>query len=94
MKKSILLIIVLVVTVAALSIAKTYISNNVATSGVKLVEMEQEKARLKTENAIISQKLYTDASLTSVFQKAEKIGYVKKSSAYVLNSQIPIAVRQ
>jgi len=94
MKKSTLLIIVLVASIVALSVVKTFISNNVATSGVKLVEMEQEISKLKTENALISQRLYKESSLTSVFEKAEEIGFVKKPTAYALSSQIPIAAKQ
>ncbi|PIR79844.1 MAG: hypothetical protein COU25_03265 [Candidatus Levybacteria bacterium CG10_big_fil_rev_8_21_14_0_10_35_13] len=94
MKKPAFLIVALVFTIIALSLVKTYISNNVATSGVKLAEAEQEINKLKTENALLSEKLYKESSLTSVWEKAEKIGYVKKAAQYVLNSQIPIAVKK
>jgi len=94
MKKSTLLIIVLVASIVALSVVKTFISNNIATSGVMLVKMEQAIGSLKTENALIAEKLYKDASLTSVYEKADKIGYVKNSPFYVVNSKFPIAARQ
>ena len=94
MKKSVLLIVFLIGTIIALSIVKTYVSNNIATSGVMLVKMEQAIGSLKTENALIAEKLYKDASLTSVYEKADKIGYVKNSPFYVVNSKFPIAARQ
>lgn len=94
MKKPALLIVSLILTIVVLSVVRTYISNNIATSGVVLSEAEQKVRAFKTENALLSQKLYTDASLTAIYEKAEKQGFVRNAKSFVLTSQFPIAARQ
>ena len=94
MKKPALLILSLALTIVVLSIVKTYISNNIATSGVALSEVEQKIDGIKTENSLLSQKLYSYSSLTSIYEKAEKLGFVRNTKSFVLTSQYPIAVRQ
>ena len=94
MKKPALLIISLVLIIVVLSIVKTFISNNIATSGVALSAVEQRIGSIKTENSLLSQKLYSYASLTSIYERAERLGFVKNAKSYVLTSQYPIASRQ
>ncbi|KKP81112.1 MAG: hypothetical protein UR81_C0006G0002 [Candidatus Levybacteria bacterium GW2011_GWB1_35_5] len=93
MKKSVLLIFVLVLTVSVLSVIRTYVSNNIATSGVTLSLIEEEVASLKTENAVLSQKLYESSSLTNVASKASVLGFVDSQTSFVLNSGLPVAKR-
>lgn len=93
MKKSVLLIFVLVLTVSVLSVIRTYVSNNIATSGVTLSLIEEEVGSLKTENAVLSQKLYESSSLTNVASKASTLGFVDSQTSFVLNSGLPVAKR-
>lgn len=93
MKKSVLLIFVLVLTVTVLSVIRTYISNNIATSGVTLSLIEEKTASLKTENAVLSQKLYESSSLTNVASKASVLGFEDSKTSFVLNSGLPVAKR-
>lgn len=93
MKKSVLLIFVLVLTVSVLSVIRTYVSNNIATSGVTLSLIEEKVASLKTENAVLSQKLYESSSLTNVASKASVLGFVDSQTSFVLNSGLPVAKR-
>ncbi|MBI2026132.1 MAG: hypothetical protein HYT06_02000 [Candidatus Levybacteria bacterium] len=93
MKKSVLLIFVLILAVIALSILRTYISNNVATSGVTLSILEDKISVLKTENTILSQKLYESSSLANVSSKASSLGFVDSKTSFVINSGLPVAKR-
>lgn len=93
MKKSVLLIFVLILAVIVLSVIRTYVSNNIATSGVTLSLVEEKISRLKTENAVLSQKLYENSSLTSVASKASTLGFVDSKTSFVLNSGLPVAKR-
>ena len=93
MKKSVLLIFVLIIAVVVLSVIRTYVSNNIATLGVTLSLVEDEASKLKTENAVLSQKLYENSSLTNVASKASKLGFVDSKTSFVLNSGLPVAKR-
>ena len=93
MKKPALLIFILIFVVVLLSIVKTFVSNNIATSGVVLSNTQQKLSLLKTQNAILAQKLYTLSSLTEISQKAKNLGYIDGKTSYVLNDRLPIAAK-
>ena len=94
MKKPAQVIAILVVIVMALSIVRTYVSNNLATSGIMLSKIESDIEKLQTQNSIIAEKLYENSSLSSLYDKANKIGYVKDANSFVVNSGVPIASKQ
>ncbi|MBI3985190.1 MAG: hypothetical protein HY344_04650 [Candidatus Levybacteria bacterium] len=93
MKKSVLLITILIVAVMILSVIRTYVSNNIATSGVTLSLIEEKVSVLKTENAILAQKLYESSSLSNVASKASTLGFVDSKTSFVINSGLPVAKR-
>lgn len=93
MNKSTLLIFVLILAVVVLSVVRTYVSNNIATSGVTLSLVEEKVSVLKTENAVLAQKLYENSSLTNVASKASTLGFVDSKTSFVLNSGLPVAKR-
>lgn len=93
MKKSALLICILVIMVIVLSIVKTFVSNNIATSGVVLGETSEKLAAIQTENAILAQKLYEEASLTRISERADKLGFIDGKTSYVLSNRLPIAAK-
>lgn len=94
MKKSIILIAILVIVVFVLSIVRIYISNQIATSGVVLGQVQNEIDAYKTQNILLSEELYSQSSLTNIALEAAKDGYVAQSSDFVLNGQIPVAYKQ
>ncbi len=94
MKRPARIIGILVLTVIMLSTVKIYIANSVATSGIMLGKMEEEIGSLKLQNSIISEKLYSQSSLTQVYSKAQELGYTDKKSDYVISSQQSVALKQ
>jgi len=94
MKKPALIISSLIILVLVLSVVKIFISNQVATSGVILGKIEEEAANLKTENILLSEKLYTKSALTSIDSEAEKMGFVTPKTEFVLSGQMPVAFKQ
>ena len=94
MKKPALLILFLVAIVVILSVIRTYVSNNIATSGVILGGIEGEINNLQTDNAILAQKLYEQSALTNISSKVSAIGFVDNKTSYVLNSGLPVAYKQ
>ena len=94
MKKPILIIITLFVIVFTLSVVRIYISNQVATSGAILGQVQNEIDSYKTENIQLAEKLYSQSSLTNVAKEATKEGFVDISSDFVLSGQVPVAYKQ
>jgi hypothetical protein len=94
MQKSVLLIGALVLVMLGLSIIRIYISNQVATSGVMLGQIEQQLDSYKMENILLAENLYTKSSLTNIAEQALKQGFVEQKSDFVLNGQVPVAYKQ
>ncbi len=94
MKKPGLIILTLILVIVALSVVKIFISNNVSTSGVVLVKIQEELDKYKFENSIIAEKLYTMTSLTNISNKARTLGYIDSKSDFVLSKQLPVAIKQ
>jgi hypothetical protein len=94
MKKGVLSILALVLIVFGLSIIRIYISNQVATSGVVLGQIQQQVDSYKMENIILAENLYTKSSLTNIAEDAQKQGFVPQKTEFVLNGQVPVAYKQ
>jgi hypothetical protein len=94
MKKPIVFIVSLLIIVLSLSIIRIYISNQIATSGVVLGQVQSEIDLSKTQNIILAEKLYSESSLTNIAERATRDGYVAQSSDFVVNGQIPVAFKQ
>lgn len=94
MKKPAFIITLLLGLVIILSVAKVVVYNRLSTSGVFVSKIEGEINSLKTQNAILSEKLLTQSSLTNISEKAEKLGFVRENSLMVLKTSEPLAIRQ
>jgi hypothetical protein len=94
MKKQVLLIGILALIVFGLSIVRIYISNQVATSGVILGQIQQQVDAYKMENILLAENLYTKSSLTNIAEEASKQGFVPQKTDFVLNGQVPVAYKQ
>ncbi len=94
MKKPILLIAILLVAVFTLSIVRIYISNQIATSGVVLGQVQGKIDSYKMQNILLAEKLYSESSLANIAQEVSKEGFVVQSSDFVLTGQIPVAFKQ
>lgn len=93
MKKSSIIILILIGTTIGLSIVQGAISNKLSTKGILVGKIEKEINYYKTQNAILSEKLLAHSSLTNLASKASELGF-RESSQLVLNSSVPLAVRQ
>lgn len=94
MKKSVGFFIVLLFIVVSLSIVQTIMSNSLSTSGILMSKIQDQLHKYKTENTILSEKLFSDSSLTNLESKASKLGFVENKTQFVLKSSSPLAVRQ
>lgn len=93
MKKPAFVIISLLGIVIVFSVVKVIIHNRLSTSGVFVSKVEKEIDFYKTQNAILSEKLLTQSSLTNISEKAEKLGFVKENSLMVIKTSRPLASR-
>jgi cell division protein FtsL len=94
MKKPALLIIFLVLTIMILSLVRTFISNNVATSGVELGKIQNQVQKYKLENTILAVKLFDMTSLTNLAKKAYDEGYTEEQTNLVLSEKLPVAINR
>jgi hypothetical protein len=94
MKKPALVISSLIIFILVLSVVRIFISNQVMTSGVILGKLQEQAISLKTENILLSEKLYTKTALATIDSEAEKMGFVEQKSDFVLSGQMPVAYKQ
>ncbi len=94
MRKPALTILFLIVVILALSIVKVFVSNRILTSGTALGDVGDSINAYKVENTLLSEKLYSLASLTSILASAEDLGFVEEKARFVLANPIPIALKQ
>ncbi len=94
MKKPALTILFLIFVILVLSVVKTFVSNRISTSGMVLGAIEDKISYYKTENALLSEKLYSMSSLTNISNQAEKLGFVEEKTNFVLTNPLPIALKQ
>lgn len=95
MKRSYLLLSLLGVCILFLSIAQITVSNMLSTGGIELSNMQQQIADYKRQNAQLKEQIYTLSSLTTIQEKAEKLGFVADQSTLVITNthQAPIALK-
>jgi len=94
MQKAVLSIGILILIVLGLSIVRIYISNQVATSGVVLGQIQQQIDSYKMQNILLAENLYTKSSLTNIADQASKEGFIEQKADFVLNGQVPVAYKQ
>jgi len=93
MKKPYIIITFLIGLVIALSIGKAFLHNMLSTSGIFVSEAEKEISFYKTQNAILSERLLTESSLTNITEKAAKAGFTSENKSMVIETSRPLAVR-
>lgn len=94
MKKPILLVTILILIVISLFGVRVAVSNRISISGIALGETQDEVSRLKIENIVLKEKVYTLSSLTQVSSAAAKLGFVESKQSFALTKAHPIAFKQ
>ena len=95
MRKPVLIIIFLLGLTVVLSMVNAVAYNRLSTSGVFVGEVEEQISFYKTQNAILSEELFTSSSLTNIVAKASELGFAKeKSSMLMLRTSRSLAVKR
>lgn len=94
MKRPAFTIGLLIAVIVILSVVKIFVSNSILTSGNALGDVEDKINTYKIENTLLSEKLYSLSSLTSISASAEDLGFVEEKARFVLVNPVPIALKQ
>lgn len=93
MKKPILLLAILIITIVSLFGVRAFVSNRISTSGLTLGKTQDELAKVKIQNVLLKEKVYTLSSLSHIASAAAKIGFTESKSNYAIAPAQPIARR-
>lgn len=91
MKKHKILLYALFAIVFFLGVTQLVVSNSMSTSGTFLGKVNDELSRFETENLLLSEKILNFSSFLNISQKADKLGFEPKKTAYSVTSVLPIA---
>ncbi|HWY79487.1 MAG TPA: hypothetical protein VNW29_03955 [Candidatus Sulfotelmatobacter sp.] len=93
MKKPLLLISFLGIIIVVLLLVRISMINSISTTGIKLVDIQNEIDSYNKQNEILKVKYLQAAAYTNIASKAKKIGYVPVKSDIDLSAPLPLALR-
>lgn len=91
MKKPVIILSSLLLCILLLTVLQAVVSNSISTSGIDLSRMQQEIAKYKKENTLLSEKILQASSFLTISEEAEKMGYVESHNAISMNDAMPLA---
>ncbi len=92
MKKTYVLILILLGLIISLSALKAVLYNMLSTSGIFVSKAESEISYYKTQNVVLSESILTASSLTNVSKKAKELGFTDEHILMVLKTSKSLAV--
>jgi len=93
MKKPVFIIVFLSIIVVVLLIARITLVNSISTTGIKLVDIQNQINAYKNQNELLKVQYLQAASYTNISSKAQKLGYVPVKSQVDLAAPLPMAMR-
>lgn len=93
MKKPIAVIVLLSCIVVVLLVARITLVNSISTTGITLVDLQNQINAYKKQNELLTVQYLQAASYTNISDKAEKLGYVPVKSQVDLAAPLPMAMR-
>ena len=93
MKKSLFIIGILSFIVVLLLIARVTLVDNISTTGITLVDIQNQIAAYKDQNELLEVQYLQAAAYTNIAEKATKLGYVPITSEVDLSAPMPLALR-
>lgn len=94
MKKPLIILTFLFVTIGALVLVRSVVSASITTSGLELSQINEESSELRTKNAILRKDIFSLSSLISISDRAVKVGFVDSSSVFSVSSKQTIALSE
>lgn len=93
MKKPILVITFLSLVIVLLIILRVSLVNSISTTGIQLVDLQNQIAYYENQNELLKVQYLQAASYTNISQKATKLGYVPVSNEVDLDAPAPLALK-
>jgi cell division protein FtsL len=94
MKKHRIFLFFLILIFFSLAIVRLVVCNNISTSGTVLGRVNEETLKYETENTMISEKVLHLSSFSVIYEKADKLGFQSKKTAFTVANSLPIALKQ
>lgn len=93
MKKTVVILGLILFTVISLSIVQVIVANRIATTGIEVSKMQQTIKTYKHKNAILKERILKEAAFTEIASKAATLGFVDSKNTIHLSSPLPLAKR-
>lgn len=90
MKKPVLFITFIILTVVVLSLVQIIVSNRLTTTGAILSKLEEDINLYEKENSLLEEKLLSAQSLSKISLLAQEKGFIKDDSHLSLTTPLPI----
>ena len=94
MKKPTFIIFIIIFLIVALSLARVVVSNNLSTTGITLLRLENQLNSYKIENANLREKLLSVTSLFYISSESSQLGFVENKNRFTLTKPLPLAIKQ
>ena len=94
MKKPTFIIFIILFLIVALSLMRVVVSNNLSTTGITLLRLENQLNSYKIENANLREKLLSVTSLFYISSESSQLGFVKNKNSFTLTKPLPLAIKQ
>jgi cell division protein FtsL len=94
MRKPILCIFILFITIIVLSLVQVIVSNRLTTTGIELSKIQIQIADLKRENTVLSEKLLVVSSYDTIASQAATLGFVESKKQLFLSAPQPMALKR
>lgn len=94
MKKIFILTCIIFIIIAALSVVRVYVSNQLSTTGMTLDRLQTEVMQYKKENIILRERVLAASSLTHIASEAAQLGFVPSGKDIYISAPLPLAYNQ
>jgi cell division protein FtsL len=94
MKRPKRLISFIFLIILALSVVRVSIENNISTTGVELMSLQEKLETYKKENSQLEESYLASSSLTKISEIAQKKGFVESKNPVYFSTPLPLALKQ
>ena len=91
MKRTKILLGILITIVLILVVTQVAASNRISTAGIELSTLQSDLKDIKRENSLLREKILTLSSLTLIASRAGEMGFVEGKQAIFISSPLPLA---
>lgn len=93
MKKPIVLLGGLFAIVVLLSVVRITLVNNISTTGIALVDLQNQVEVVEKQNELLKERYLQAASFTTISAKAKSMGFAPTKSQLNMAAPLPLARR-